>query len=351
MNVTRKSLLGGLALGLLVAAVGFYVWQLRATTLILTGIVTTNEVIVSPQVNGRIDRLLVREGDVVQHEELLAVIAPEELRADSDYYAHSAEGLTSQVRESEAALRLQEQQTAEQIQQAEANLAAAQAQQVVAQNDAEQASLLFDRNRDLRGKGVVSTQEYDQARTTYGGATARVDSAQRQVEAARAALALARSSAEQTAMRREALGTSREQQSAAAAQRAKADVRLGYTEIHAPLGASVDVLAVRAGEFVNPGQPLLTLIDPDDLWVRVDVEETYIDRVRVGDTFTVRLPSGEERQGTVFYRGADAGFATQRDVSRFKRDIKTFEVRLRVDNQDRRLAVGMTAYVDLVLAR
>ena len=47
----------------------------------------------------------------------------------------------------------------------------------------------------------------------------------------------------------------------------------------------------------------------------------------------------------MFYRGVDAAFATQRDVSRTKRDIKTFEVRLRVDNSDRRLAVGMTAYV------
>ncbi|HXI30498.1 MAG TPA: hypothetical protein VNG89_18800, partial [Vicinamibacterales bacterium] len=71
----------------------------------------------------------------------------------------------------------------------------------------------------------------------------------------------------------------------------------------------------------------------------------YIDRVRLGDALTVRLPSGVERPGTVFYRGADAAFATQRDVSRTKRDIKTFEVRLRVDNKDRRLAVGMTAYV------
>ena len=51
--------------------------------------------------------------------------------------------------------------------------------------------------------------------------------------------------------------------------------------------------------------------------------------------------------GTVFYRAMDAGFATQRDVSRTKRDIKTFEIRLRVDNKDRRLAVGMTTYVEL----
>ena len=96
---------------------------------------------------------------------------------------------------------------------------------------------------------------------------------------------------------------------------------------------------------VNPGQAVVTLIDPDDLWVRADVEETYIDHIRIGDTLTVRLPSGEERQGAVFYRGVDAGFATQRDVSRTKRDIKTFEIRLRCDNKDRRLAVGMTAYV------
>ena len=134
-------------------------------------------------------------------------------------------------------------------------------------------------------------------------------------------------------------------EAAAEAQKAKANVRLRYTELFAPIDGIVDVRAVRQGEVVTPGQPVVTLINPDDLWVRCDVEETYIDRVKIGDTIRVRLPSGEERDGTVFYRGADAAFATQRDVSRTKRDIKTFEIRLRVDNRDRRLAVGQTAYV------
>jgi HlyD family secretion protein len=146
-------------------------------------------------------------------------------------------------------------------------------------------------------------------------------------------------------MRRSQLETTEGQQAAADAQRAKADVRLAYAELHAPISGIVDVLAARAGEFVDAGQPVVTLINPDDLWVRVDVEETYIDRVRIGDRRTVRLPSGQTRDGTVFYRGANANFATQRDVSRTKRDIKTFEIRLRIDNADRRLAVGMTAYV------
>ena len=109
----------------------------------------------------------------------------------------------------------------------------------------------------------------------------------------------------------------------------------------------MDVRAALAGEVVTPGQPIVTLINPDDLWVRIDVEETYVDRVRVGDKLTVRLPSGAEREGTVFYRGVDAGYATQRDVSRTKRDIKTFELRLRADNADRRLAVGMTVVLPL----
>jgi HlyD family secretion protein len=124
---------------------------------------------------------------------------------------------------------------------------------------------------------------------------------------------------------------------------------LSYTEIYAPIDGIVDTRAALQGEVVNPGQGIVTLINPDNLWIRADVEETYIDRIRLGDKFTVRLPSGASREGTVFYRGVDADYATQRDVSRTKRDIKTFEVRLRCNNDDRRLAVGMTAYVLLAL--
>jgi HlyD family secretion protein len=63
----------------------------------------------------------------------------------------------------------------------------------------------------------------------------------------------------------------------------------------------------------------------------------------------VRLPSGNLLEGSVIFKGVENDFATQRDVSRTKRDIKTFEVRLRCDNSDRALAVGMTAYVILPL--
>ena len=334
-----------LILAAAVASVAYYVVRQDPHALVLTGVVTTNDVIVSPQIGGQISRLLVNEGDVIKRDQLVAVITPDELREERAYYAHSAAGLGSQVKESEAALRFQELQTADQIRQAEATLAATQAQQVEAAANLENARLTLKRTQSLAEQHVASAQELDQAKTTYETASSRVETLKKQIDAQRAALALARATAEQIAVRRSQVQANQQQHAAASAQSAKAGVRLAYTEIKSPIDGIVDVRAVRPGEVINVGQPIVSIINPDDLWVRVDVEETYIDRVRVGDRMNVRLPSGETREGTVFYRGVDAAFATERDVSRTKRDIKTFEVRLRVDNGDRRLAVGMTAYV------
>jgi HlyD family secretion protein len=347
MKRIRGILLFVILLGATAAAYAYM--NRRPTSLVLTGIVTTNDVIVSSQIAGQISQLLVKEGDLVKKDQLVAVITPDELKADTAYYTQNVEGLSSQVRESEAALRLQQRQTADQIKQAESMLAATQEQVKAATADLENARLLYQRTQRLADQRIASTQELDQARTAFNAAQARMDSLIKQTDAQRSTVALARANAEQVAARRSQVETNQHMQAAAAAQRAKANVRLAYTEIRAPIDGIVDVRAVRGGEYATPGQPIVTLINQDDLWVRVDVEETYIDRVRMGDRFAVRLPSGAECQGQVFYRGVDASFATQRDVSRTKRDIKTFEVRLRVDNADRRLAVGMTAYVLLPL--
>jgi HlyD family secretion protein len=347
MKRKRGLLLIVILLGATAAAYAYM--NRRPTSLVLTGIVTTNDVIVSSQIAGQISQLLVKEGDQAKKDQLVAVITPDELKADTAYYTQNVEGLSSQVRESEAALRLQQRQTADQIKQAASMLASTQEQVKAATADLENARLLYQRTQRLADQRIASTQELDQSRTAFNAAQARMDSLIKQADAQRSAVALARANAEQVAARRSQVEMNQHMQAAAAAQRAKADVRLAYTEIRAPIDGIVDVRAVRGGEYVTPGQPILTLINQDDLWVRVDVEETYIDRVRMGDRFVVRLPSGVECQGQVFYRGVDASFATQRDVSRTKRDIKTFEVRLRVDNADRRLAVGMTAYVLLPL--
>ncbi len=284
--------------------------------LVLTGVVTTDDVVVSPQVGGRVDSLAVASGDSVRRGQLIAVIAPGELAADRAFYTHSADAASAQV-----AAR-------------EADLASAQAQASEAQATLAKSKRTLERDEAVVGAGGITQEGLDQARAAADVAQARADAAEKQVAAARSALTAAR-----------------QDRDAASAQVAKADVRLGYAEVRAPISGVVDVRAVTQGEVVTPGQAIVTLVDPDDLWVRADVQESYIDRVRIGDSLTVRLPSGEERRGRVFYRGVDADYATQRDVSRTKRDIKTFEIRLRVDNSDRRLALGLTAYVLLPAAK
>jgi HlyD family secretion protein len=339
----RAVMIGAIAIAV-VAGVVIYT---RPGPLVLTGIVTTNDVIVSPQISAQLSKLLVKEGDKVEANQLLAVLSPDELRADQSFAAQSEKGLGDQVDVSEAALRYQERQTADQIRQAEANLAATIAQQQEAAANLNIAKLSLTRSEAMLKAGAISNQDLDQARTNSAVATARVDATTKQVESARAALALAQSAAEQIAVRRGGVLAAQRGKAAASAQTTKADVRLAYSEIRAPIAGIVDVAAARAGEIVSPGQAIVTLINPDDLWVRADVEESYIEGIKLGDSLTVRLPSGDERRGAVFYRGVDADFATQRDVSRTKRDIKTFEIRIRLDNKDRRLATGMTAYVVL----
>ncbi len=324
-----------LILFVLVAVVLYFVTSGRRHSLLLTGIVTTDSVIVSSEIQGRLQQLSVKEGDPVKRGQRLGLIAPQEWKAGMAYYENSELG-------AEADLKYEQAATDSQIKQAEANLASAEAQAAQAEADLENARLNFKRASDLRQSSTNSAQEYDQARTACDSAKAHADAQHQQVLSAQAAVELAEANAAQVAMRRAALA-------AATAQKDKAQVQLGYTKIRAPIDGIVDVRAALEGEVVNAGQAIVTLINPDDLWIRVDVEESYIERIHLGDRMTVRLPSGGEREGTVFFRGIDADYATQRDVSRTKRDIKTFEVRLRCDNHDRSLAVGMTAYVLLPL--
>jgi len=117
---------------LAVALVGAVVYSLatyyRSRHLLLTGIVTTDDVIVSAQIQGRLQQLRVKEGDPVKTGDLLGLIQPQEWRADLAFYANSAAQSASQVDQAGADLRFQEAQTQNQIKLAEANLAAAELQ-------------------------------------------------------------------------------------------------------------------------------------------------------------------------------------------------------------------------------
>src|SRR6266581_3450461 len=102
---------------------------------------------------------------------------------------------------------------------------------------------------------------------------------------------------------------------------------------------------MRQGEVVNIGAPIVTIVDLSDTWARAAIPETYTDQIGYGDVLRVRLPGGTVTNGKVFFKGVEGDYATQRDVSRRKRDIKTIVLKVRMENPKGAFVPGMTAEV------
>jgi multidrug efflux pump subunit AcrA (membrane-fusion protein) len=125
----------------------------------------------------------------------------------------------------------------------------------------------------------------------------------------------------------------------------QAQVQLGYARVVSPIAGKVNVRAARQGEVVSPGTPIVTITDLTQTWVYAPLPETEADSVQLGDSLRVVMPSGTTIQGKIIAKSAEADFATQRDVSRRKRDIKTIRLKLLIDNPGMRFVPGMLADV------
>ena len=184
-----------------------------------------------------------------------------------------------------------------------------------------------------------------QAESNLKAQQATVQALQKQVSAAEAELNTAIANTHQAHAAQSTVASTRSQLANAEAMLKQAEVRLGYTKIYAPVTGTVSVRAAREGEVLNPGQPIVTIVELSDTWVRAAIPETQTDHIGLGDTLRIRLPGGTITSGKVFFKSAEADFATQRDVSRRKRDIKTIVLKVRLDNPKGAYVPGMTAEV------
>ncbi|MDE3154367.1 MAG: efflux RND transporter periplasmic adaptor subunit [Acidobacteriota bacterium] len=337
---------------LLLAAIGgsaYYLLSGPPRTLRLTGIVDGNEVVVSAKITGRIERMKVRDGDRVTAGEVVAVLDHREQAAAVDAASAAAAQAQQVALQAADQVALTRASIAARIAQAQAQVQQAAAQEAQARATLDQAESNYKRTLPLYAEGLVTAQDRDNAKASRDGAEAGVQVAVRALAAARAALADARAQQRQIAVQERQVEAYRAAAAQAQAAHQEQVAMLDQSEIVAPISGVVTLRAAREGEVVKPGDPIITIFELSDTWVQADVEETYADLVRLGETVTVQLPSGAEVQGPIIYKAVEAGFATQRDVSRTKRDIKTVAIRVRVDNADERLARGMTAWVVLPL--
>ena len=335
-------------IGLFCAALVIYLITTPSTKEIqLTGIITGTDAIVSPLVQGRLQKLLVDEGSQVKAGQLIAQIDPTELRTVRDSATQNIRTLEARLVQANTTLAMNDRQTTAAIQQAEASLTATRAQLEQAKATLSLNEVTYKRNQGLFEGGAISAQDRDTAESNYRGSLANVKALEDQVKAAEAQLEAARANRQQVEVQQADIAATRAQLAQASAQRDQAATQLGYTNLYSPIDGVVSVRVARQGEVVQPGGPVVTVLDVDHLWVQADVEETYVDQIAFGQKLQVRLPSGNTIEGTVFFKGVESDFATQRDVSRTKRDIKAFTIKVALPNPDRRLFAGKTAYVML----
>jgi multidrug resistance efflux pump len=334
-------------LGIIVLAAAAYHFLSvnRNQGLTLIGTVDANQVIVSSKIAGRIEKLLVQEGTPVKQGDLIAVLDTAELEAQKRAAEATLVSLRSQVSASRANESVTLGSTASDVQSAQAKVQATHAQLQQAEADLERQTLDTNRTVALAEQGVASQQDRDRAASALKAQEALVQSLTNQVRAAQGELSAAQARLHQQRAAQSTVASTQAQMLNAQAQLAEAETRLGYTQILAPVSGTVSVRAAREGEVVNPGTPIVTIVDLSDSWVWAAIPETYQDKIVLGDKLDIRMPSGTIISGKVIFKDTEGDYATQRDVSRRKRDIKTVALKLRIENANMQYATGTTAEV------
>jgi multidrug resistance efflux pump len=232
-----------------------------------------------------------------------------------------------------------------QVANAQAQLRSAQAALVQAQAQYEHQNADTSRIVALAGQGIMSYQSRDEAATALHASQAAIDSAKANVAAAEASLKVALANTIQTLAAAKTVAATRGEMLNAQALMNEAQVQLGYSRVLSPISGKVNVRAARQGEVVEASTPIVTITDLTQTWVYAPLPETEADSVQLGDSLRVVMPSGATIYGKVIAKSAEADFATQRDVSRRKRDIKTIRLKLLIDNPGMRYVPGMLAEV------
>ena len=336
-----------LILGLL--TIGSLVWYfvtVRPTTdLQLIGTVDANEVVVSAKIPGRIQTLTVDEGQDVKAGQLIAIIESDDLDAARKAAQATASSESFKLGETVETERQTRGETGSATVNAEAMVKSAQAALAQAQANYDHQQADTSRTVALAQQGIMSEQAKDDAATSLQAAKAAVETARENVAAAEASLRQARAHELLTVVAARTVDSTRGEVENARALAEQAKIQLGYAQVFAPVSGKVNVRAARQGEVVTAGAAIVTIMDLTQTWIYAPLPETQADAVQLGDSLRVVMPSGATIQGKIISKAAEADFATQRDVSSRKRDIKTIQLKMLIDNRGERWVPGMTAEV------
>lgn len=306
------------------------------STVNTSGTLESTEVMMGFKLAGKVSQVLVKEGQEVKAGDTIAILESQEIAAK----AQAAKGALAlaEANESQASttLVIQKEQSFDAVEAARETLNKAQANY-----NLYKAS--YDRIVSLSKQGAVSQQAMDETEAKYLAAQADLGSAQ-------AALDAAISSQQQVAVREAAVAGAKAAKQQASGAVAETQAYLDNCVLKAPLDGVITQVTVDPGEMVSAGTPVAVVANPAQSWVKVYVGEDKIGRVKVGQAATVKFDAFPDRvfKGKISYINPVGDFATRKAITETRdHDIRTFAVKVDVDNSTRLLRAGMTAYVDL----
>jgi len=329
--------------------IGSLIWYLATVRptgdLQLIGTVDANEVLVNARIAGRIQTLTVKEGDYVKAGQVIAVIESDDLDAALKGAEATASSLRSKLNGSVETQKQNAGETQSATASAEAQVKVAEASLAQSKANLQHQQADTSRTVALAQQGIMSAQARDESATALQAAAAAVSAAESSLSAAQAALRQARAHEMLATVSERNVASSRAEVVNARAMADQARIQKSYAEVVSPVNGRVAVWAARQGEVVTMGETIVSIMDLTQTWVYAPLPETQADAVKLGDSLRIVMPSGGTIQGKIINKSAQADFATQRDVSARKRDIKTIQLKMLIDNPDEKYVPGMTAEI------
>jgi multidrug resistance efflux pump len=352
-----------LVIAAVVVAVAFSAgWFRRDSSLQGSGTVEARDIRVGSKVGGRIEKILVREGDTVQAGQVLITFDDKELQAALEQSRAAAEKAKRGYRPEEIAeARAAVEEAKAEFEQRKngyrrEDIAAAQADLDRTKADEVRAQLDFERYDALAKKDLVSKQQRDTAEAAWRIAAAQRQNAQHKLDELQhgyrpeeIASAEARYHQALATYEKFARGNRREDVDLAKASYSFDEARFREREVVAPSAATVEVLDVRPGDLIAPNTPVATLLERDQIYVRIYIPETEIGHVQLGQKAEVRVDSFPKTvfEGTVEQINQQAEFLPRNVQTREERVHQVFGVKVRIDDPSNRIRAGMAADVKL----
>lgn len=258
---------------------------------------------VSARVPGTAIQVNVEDNQVVQAGDILVQLDPKDYEvalartqadlADAEAAAHAAQTgvpitsttTTSQTSTADANLNA-----------ARKEVDAAKARLLEAQANFNKAAQDLKRYQQLLAKDEISQQQYDAAFASEQAYSASVEAARASVAAADSHVRQAEAGvhAAQTGPQQVTVMNARAKAAQAAVERAQsavqqAQLNLGYTTIRAPFTGIISKRNVEPGQVVQAGQPLVSIVNAEDIWITANFKETQLGSMRAGQSAKIHV--------------------------------------------------------------